>query len=81
MTLQELVDFCHTYDIDSRAVTFSYGHKEVMACFPLESIPCFTGMSLDDALEQADADNYLEYPILQKLYYSWDYEAFVKNIF
>lgn len=83
MNLQELIEFCLEHGIVARLVTFSYGRKEVMACFPIESIPCFNYMSFEDvmAIVEEEEGNYEEYPILKDLYYSHDYESFVKNIF
>lgn len=81
MTLLELTDFCLANGISPHLVTFSYGHKEVMACFPIESIPSFKGMNFDDVMEAQEDYNTEDYPILKDLYYSVDYECFVLNIF
>lgn len=81
MTLLELTDFCLANGISPHLVTFSYGHKEVMACFPIESIPCFSAMSFEDVMVAQEDYNTEDYPILKDLYYSTDYECFVLNIF
>lgn len=83
MNLQELTEFCLEHSIIARLVTFSYGHKQVMACFPIESIPCFNSMSFEDVMATVEEEegNYKEYPILKDLYYSHDYGSFVLNIF
>lgn len=81
MTLLELTEFCLSHGIYAHLVTFSYGHKEVVACFPIESIPSFSKMAYDDVMQAVEDYNTEDYPILKDLYYSSDYECFVLNIF
>lgn len=81
MTLLELTEFCLSHGIYPQLVTFSYGHKEVVACFPIESIPSFKSMSYDDVMQAVEDYNIEDYPILKDVNYNSHYECFVKNIF